>query len=60
MLRRFLARFRHDESGATAIEYGMILALMFLVILGALQAFGDTGSGIFNTAMDRLRSAMGG
>ena len=60
MLRRFLTRLRRDESGATAIEYGMILALMFLVILGALQAFGGTGSGIFNTAMNTLRSAMGG
>jgi pilus assembly protein Flp/PilA len=60
MLRRFLSRLRRDESGATAIEYGIILALMFLVILGALQAFGGTGSGIFNTAMDALRTAMGG
>jgi pilus assembly protein Flp/PilA len=59
-MRRFLSRFRRDESGATAIEYGIILALMFLVILGALQAFGGTGSGIFNTAMDKLRVAMGG
>ncbi len=60
MLRRFLSRLLRDEGGATAIEYGMILALMFLVILGALQAFGGTGSGIFNTAMDKLRIAMGG
>ena len=60
MLGRFLSRFGRDESGATAIEYGMILALMFLVILGALQAFGGTGSGIFNTAMDKIRTAMGG
>ncbi|HRJ64568.1 MAG TPA: Flp family type IVb pilin [Brevundimonas sp.] len=59
-MRRFLSRFGRDESGATAIEYGMILALMFLVILGALQAFGGTGSGIFNTAMDKIRAAMGG
>lgn len=60
MLRHFLFRFSRDESGATAIEYGMILALMFLVILGALQAFGATGSGVFNGAMDKLRAAMGG
>ena len=60
MLKRFLTRFGRDESGASSIEYGMILALMFLVILGALQAFGGTGSGIFNTAMDKLRTAMGG
>ena len=60
MMRRFLSRLLRDESGATAIEYGMILALMFLVILGAMQAFGTTGSGIFNTAMDKIRTAMGG
>ena len=60
MFRRFLSRLGRDESGATAIEYGLIIALMFLVILGALQAFGATGSGVFNGAMDRLRAAMGG
>ncbi|MFN3669785.1 MAG: Flp family type IVb pilin [Brevundimonas sp.] len=59
-MRRFLSRFGRDDSGATAIEYGLILSLMFLVILGALQAFGATGSGIFNSAMDKLRAAMGG
>lgn len=59
-MRRFSSRFWRDESGATAIEYGIILALMFLVILGALTAFGGTGSGIFNTAMNTLRSAMAG
>lgn len=60
MLRRFLSRLRRDDSGATAIEYGLIISLIFLVILGALQAFGATGSGVFNGAMDRLRAAMGG
>jgi len=59
-MRRLLSRFHRDDSGATAIEYGMILALMFLVILGALQAFGGAGSGVFNAAMDKLRAAMGG
>ncbi|HEX8660824.1 MAG TPA: Flp family type IVb pilin [Brevundimonas sp.] len=57
---RFLSRLRRDDSGATAIEYGLIISLIFLVILGALQAFGATGSGVFNGAMDKLRAAMGG
>ena len=59
-MRRFLSRFRNDERGATALEYGLIIALIFLVILSALTAFGATGSGIFNSAMDAIRSAMGG
>ena len=46
--------------GCALYGVAMILALMFLVILGALQAFGATGSGIINGAMDRVRSAMGG
>ena len=59
-MKRFLDRFRRDESGATAIEYGLILALIFLVILSALTAFGATGSGVFNGAMGAIRAAMGG
>ena len=59
-MKRFLSRFRTDECGATALEYGLIIALIFLVILSALTAFGATGSGIFNGAMDAIRSAMGG
>ena len=59
-MRRFLSRFLRDEAGATSIEYGIILALMFLVILSALTAFGGTSSGIFNSAMNTIRTAMGG
>ena len=57
---KFIKKLLRKEEGATAIEYGLILSLMFLVILGALNAFGATGSGIFNSAMDLLRNAMGG
>jgi pilus assembly protein Flp/PilA len=53
-------RFLSDESGATSLEYGLIISLIFLVILSALTAFGGTGSGIFNTAMNTLKTAMGG
>lgn len=59
-MRRFIARFLCDEAGATAIEYGIILALMFLVILSAVTAFGGSSSGIFNTAMNTLKAAIAG
>ncbi len=59
-MRRFISRLRHDERGATSLEYGLIIALIFLVILSALTAFGGTSSGIFNNAMNAIRSAMGG
>jgi len=59
-MRKLIARFLRDEAGATALEYGLIIALIFLVILSALTAFGGTSSGIFNLAMNTLRQAMGG
>jgi pilus assembly protein Flp/PilA len=58
MLRRFLSRFRREDSGATAIEYGLILALMCLVIIGALGAFGVSASGLIIDAMDTIRTGM--
>lgn len=39
-MKKFLARFAKDESGATAIEYGLIAALLSVVIIGALQLAG--------------------
>jgi len=39
-MSKFVTRFLKDESGATAIEYGLIAALISVVIIGALQALG--------------------
>lgn len=36
----FIARFLSDERGATAIEYGLICGLIFVAILGGLNAWG--------------------
>ena len=59
-MRRMLHRFLRDEQGATSLEYGLIIALIFLVILSAVTAFGNTSTGVFNVAMTTLRNAMGG
>ncbi len=59
-MRNAIARFLRDQSGTTAIEYGLIAGLVVVVLLTALTAFGGTSTGIFNTAMDTLRQAMGG
>ena len=56
-----MALSRRTLVAATSLALlGAVLALMFLVILGTVQAFGGSGSGIFNTAMTKLRTAMGG
>ena len=38
----FFKKLKRDNRGATAVEYGLILALMFLAMIGALQSFGQT------------------
>ncbi|HUO22100.1 MAG TPA: Flp family type IVb pilin [Caulobacteraceae bacterium] len=39
-MNKFFARFAKDESGATAIEYGLIAALIAVVIISGASALG--------------------
>jgi pilus assembly protein Flp/PilA len=55
-MSKFVTRFLKDESGATAIEYGLIAALIAVVLVGALQAVGTSLKGSFET----ISSAVGG
>lgn len=50
----FLNRFAKDESGATAIEYGLIVALIAVVIATAVQLIGTNLTGKFNDAAAKL------
>jgi pilus assembly protein Flp/PilA len=56
MLAKF-SKLMRDESGATAIEYGLIAALIAVVIIGALTTVGKNLSGVFNTVAGKLSSS---
>jgi pilus assembly protein Flp/PilA len=43
----FIKRLYADERGATAIEYALIVSLVFLVILGAMTLFSDNIKAMF-------------
>jgi pilus assembly protein Flp/PilA len=47
-MTKFLSRFAKDESGATAIEYGLIAALIALVLVTALTTLGGKVGSTFN------------
>jgi pilus assembly protein Flp/PilA len=49
-----IARFVNDESGATAIEYGLIAALIAVGIIIAATTLGSSLSGLFNNISTRL------
>ena len=51
------ARFLKDESGATAIEYGLIVALIAVVIIAAVTAIGGTLNTTFTTIDTKLGEA---
>jgi pilus assembly protein Flp/PilA len=52
-----VARFMNDESGATAIEYGLIAALIAVGIIAAATVLGDSLSSLFNRISDELENA---
>jgi pilus assembly protein Flp/PilA len=49
-----------DSRGATAIEYGLILALIFLTMLGAVQAFGEQLTKLLDDVSTTSANAMRG
>ncbi len=50
-----IARFIKNESGATAIEYGLIAALIAVVVIGAVTAVGTGLSSTFNTVAGSVK-----
>lgn len=50
--------FVRDRRGATAIEYGLIAALIAMGIIGGLNSFASNAIGIMNTVSDTVRTTM--
>lgn len=55
-----LSRFRLDEIGATAVEYGLIAALVSVAAIGALMALGGSLQQIFSFISTTLAAAVSG
>ncbi|AZO41196.1 MULTISPECIES: Flp family type IVb pilin [Mesorhizobium] len=59
-MSNLIARFVKDESGATAIEYGLIAALIALAIITGAGALGNALNAKFTTIGTTLNSAPSG
>jgi pilus assembly protein Flp/PilA len=55
-MRRIFGIFK-DERGATAVEYGLILAMIFLAMVGALTLFAETSVGMWDHIANEVTSA---
>jgi pilus assembly protein Flp/PilA len=54
-MRKLFARFVRDNSGATAIEYGLIAAGISVAIIVAVNGLGTTLNGVFTSVNSQLR-----
>ncbi len=54
-MKNLIARFVKNESGATAIEYGLIAAGISLAIIAAVNGLGTTLSGKFTSIQTSLK-----
>jgi pilus assembly protein Flp/PilA len=53
-MKNLFARFMKDEAGATAIEYGLIAALISVAIIGAVTSVGTELTTTFNSISTAL------
>jgi pilus assembly protein Flp/PilA len=56
-MKNLVNRFANDESGATAIEYGLIAAGISVVIITAVNALGTQLKTTFSTVTSQLATA---
>ena len=54
---QYLRNFVSDESGATAIEYGLIAAGIAVAIIAAVGLLGESLAGMFGDVSDELTGA---
>ena len=54
-MSKFVTRFIQNESGATAIEYGLIAALIAVVVITAVTTIGTNLKGTFNNVANTVK-----
>jgi pilus assembly protein Flp/PilA len=54
-MSRLFGRFLYDETGATAIEYGLIAAGIALAIIAAVNGLGSNLNNVFTSVNSSLK-----
>jgi Flp pilus assembly pilin Flp len=55
-----LLRFGREEEAVSSVEYAVLLALILVAIITAIDAVGNTSSGIWASDAGRIESAISG
>jgi pilus assembly protein Flp/PilA len=56
-MKALIKRLARDEEAGTAVEYGLITAVIAVALIAALVAFKDELLGMFNRAGNNIRSS---
>src|SRR5690606_7347716 len=56
--RQFFMRFLRDDRGATAIEYGLIVSLIVIAIIGAMEGVANENTGLWAVVRSTVTSVM--
>jgi len=59
-LTKFLKHIGSDNSGATAVEYGLIVSLIVIAMIGALQGVATATDDTWSLVRDRSLEAING
>jgi pilus assembly protein Flp/PilA len=59
MFKHFVRLYR-DEEAVTAVEYAVLLALILVAVISAINAVGNTTSGIWANDSNQITTAVGG
>ncbi len=54
IFRKALNQFLRDESGATAVEYGLIASLVVIASLGAIQSVADENTAMWSMVSSQI------
>ncbi len=57
-MKAFLKRLICDARGATALEYGLILALLFIAISSTISGFADENGNTWNKVSTAMHNAV--
>lgn len=57
-MRNLFKKLLGDASGATAVEYGLILAMIFLAMVGAVSEVGNVVGGTWNYITNTSQTAV--
>jgi pilus assembly protein Flp/PilA len=56
-MKALLKRLKNDVFGGTAIEYGLICALIVVAMISAFEGFADVNENIWNRVSNEMRNA---